>query len=194
MDQTVEAAAQQTSRRLPTWAMVLAFTLLVAFLGLVYFGLRNSMAGPLSIGQPAPKFTLQTFDGQVVDVRDLEGKIILVNFWASWCKPCEDEAAALEEAWRRYQADGDVVFLGVDYVDTESEARAYLEKFNITYPNGPDLKSSISDLYNISGVPETYIIGPDGTLKYAKKGPFLSINEIIMVVDGLRQGNTGAGS
>jgi cytochrome c biogenesis protein CcmG/thiol:disulfide interchange protein DsbE len=89
----------------------------------------------------------------------------------------------LEEAWRNYQESGEVVFLGVDYVDTETEARGYLEKFDITYPNGPDLRTAISQLFKISGVPETYVIDKNGKLAARKIGPFVSINEITSMID-----------
>jgi cytochrome c biogenesis protein CcmG/thiol:disulfide interchange protein DsbE len=79
--------------------------------------------------------------------------------------------------------DQGVVFLGVDYVDTETEARAYLAKFGITYPNGPDLGTRISQAFRTFGVPETYIIGPDGRLAAAKIGPYLSLDEIVNQIE-----------
>jgi len=111
--------------------------------------------------------------------------VIVVNFWASWCKPCEQEAFELEEAWQFYKPRGDVVFLGVDYVDTEPEAKAFIQQFGLTYPNGPDLRTRISQMFRIQGVPETYIIDREGRLAFVKKGPFLSVNEIRGAVDPL---------
>jgi cytochrome c biogenesis protein CcmG/thiol:disulfide interchange protein DsbE len=116
-------------------------------------------------------------------LKDLQGKVVLVNFWASWCKPCEQEAADLETAWRFYQPGGEVVFLGVDYVDTEPEARAYLEKFDITYSNGPDLGTRISQAFRIQGVPETYIIDQDNVLRFVQIGPFTSLEQIKAAID-----------
>ena len=84
-----------------------------------------------------------------------------------------------------YRERGDVVFLGVDYVDTEPEARAYLEKFAISYPNGPDLRTTISQLFRIRGVPETYIIDREGRLAYQKIGPFTSLAEIQAAVESV---------
>ena len=81
----------------------------------------------------------------------------MLNFWASWCKPCDEEAAALEAAWRKYKDQG-VMFVGVDYLDQEPAAKRYLEKFDITFPNGADLASMISKRYTIRGVPETFFI------------------------------------
>jgi len=78
-----------------------------------------------------------------------------------------------------------VVFLGVDWVDTEPEAKRYLAQFQITYPNGPDLRTSISQLFRIKGVPETYFIGRDGRLADFKIGPFTSVAELQGMIDRL---------
>ncbi|HEX9616509.1 MAG TPA: TlpA disulfide reductase family protein [Anaerolineales bacterium] len=163
------------------WASILALLVLLAL------GLLRSQQGPVAVGQTAPVFTLTTFDGEQIDLGNLRGKVIVINFWASWCKPCEQEAADLEAAWRRYEPGGQVVFLGVDYVDTEPEARAYLRKFDITYPNGPDLGTRVSQAYRIRGVPETYVVGPDGKLAFVKIGPFERLDEITGAVDPLLQ-------
>ena len=170
-------------KTLPRWVIITAFAVLLGFLALMGWGLKNAQQGSVRVGQPVPPFELTTFNGETIRTQDLSGKVIVVNFWASWCKPCEQEAAELEEAWRFYQESGDVVFLGVDYVDTETEALGYLKKFEITYPNGPDLRTSISQLFRISGVPETYVIDKNGKLAAAKIGPFVSINEIKNMID-----------
>ena len=156
-----------------------------ALLALLAFGLLRNQEGPVTVGGTVPNFTLTTFGGEQISLEDLQGKVVVLNFWASWCKPCEEEAADLETAWRMYEPRGDVVFLGVNYVDTETEAMEYLEKFDITYPNGPDLRTKISQAFRIRGVPETYIIGKDGKLAAFKISPFISLAEIQGMIDPL---------
>ena len=160
-----------------------AWIAIFALLALLAFGLLRNQEGPVTIGETAPNFTLTTFNGEQISLEDLKGKVVVLNFWASWCKPCEEEAAELETAWRIYQPGGEVVFLGVDYVDTESEAMVYLEKFDVTYPNGPDLRTQISQAFRIRGVPETYILDQDGKLAAFKISPFLSLAEIQGMID-----------
>jgi cytochrome c biogenesis protein CcmG/thiol:disulfide interchange protein DsbE len=164
--------------RLPLWAGILAFGVLAAFMGMLAFGLLNTYQAALRAGGPAPEFSLKTYSGEELRMNDLHGKVVLVNFWASWCKPCEAEAAEIEEAWRIYQPGGEVLFLGVNYLDAEPDALAYLERFKITYPNGPDLRTAISRAYRTRGVPETYVIGRDGVLSAIKIGPFADSEEV----------------
>jgi len=156
-----------------------------ALLALLAVGLLRNQEGPVTVGETVPNFTLTTFEGEQISLEELTNKVVVLNFWASWCKPCEEEAADLEAAWRIYEPRGDVVFLGVDYVDTETEAAVYLEKFDITYPNGPDLRTKISQAFRIRGVPETYIIGKDGKLAAFKISPFISLAEIKGMIDPL---------
>ena len=170
--------------QLSLWA-VIAWAFLLLLLVVVGISLVRAQQGPVAVGKPAPDFVLTTFEGEEISLSELEGKVVVLNFWASWCKPCEQEAADLETAWRFYQPRGDVVFLGVDWTDTEPKAMQYLEKFDITYPNGPDLRTKISQSYRTTGVPETYIIDKSGTLAYVKLSPFLSLQEITGAIDPL---------
>ncbi len=150
----------------------LAYTFVLGLLTFFAFGLVKANAGQRSSGT-APDFSLTGFDERKVTLSELRGKVVIINFWASWCPPCRQEAAYLEQTWRKYKDQG-VVFIGVDYVDTEKEARAYIKEFDITYINGPDIKTRISDAYNIKGVPETFYVSKNGELKGVHIGPLQS--------------------
>jgi cytochrome c biogenesis protein CcmG/thiol:disulfide interchange protein DsbE len=149
-------------------SLVILFVLVVAFglLGLLGFAWVQRQAPPLEAGL-APQFKLTTFDGQTLRLADLKGKAVVVNFWASWCVPCRDEAPALEAVWQKYKDRG-LLVLGVDYVDTEPEAKKFMQDFGITYPTGPDVGTVISSQYKITGVPETYFITREGKLLSGK--------------------------
>jgi cytochrome c biogenesis protein CcmG, thiol:disulfide interchange protein DsbE len=176
-------------RGVPIWVQIIVWVLLVGLLVLVAIGLKNSQEGQVQKGDKINQLNLTLFSGfeyngaTQVKLSDLSGKVVVVNFWASWCKPCEQEAADLEKAWEIYKGSGKVVFIGVDYVDTEPEARAYLAKFGITFSNGPDLGTKISQMFRIKGVPETYFIDQNGVLQYAQIGPFTSVADIQAIID-----------
>jgi cytochrome c biogenesis protein CcmG, thiol:disulfide interchange protein DsbE len=133
-----------------------------ALLLLLGWTMIQRAAPPLAQGN-APAFELTSFEGQVLKSSELRGKPIVLNFWASWCVQCRDEAAELQAAWAKYRDQG-LMVIGVDYVDTESEAKKYMGEFKITYPNGMDVGTKISSTYRITGVPETYFITRDGKL------------------------------
>jgi cytochrome c biogenesis protein CcmG/thiol:disulfide interchange protein DsbE len=172
-------------RRLPVWVILLAFALLIGFMALIGWGLNRAMRGAITVGDKVPGFTFTTFRGEALSTNQYAGKVILVNFWASWCKPCEQEARELEEAYQYYKPGGNVVFLGLTYVDTEPNSLEYLEAFGVTYPNGPDKATRVSQMFRVRGVPETFIIDQEGRLAYFKAGPFASTNEIIAIIDGI---------
>ncbi|MFO8035208.1 MAG: TlpA disulfide reductase family protein [Anaerolineales bacterium] len=152
-----------------TLGYVLSFGFLASLLGLLAWELIRGGKGPLRENQ-APDFTLTSFEGESVILSDLRGQVVVLNFRASWCDPCREEAAYLEATWRKYQGRG-VYFIGVDYLDSEQEALAYLEEYDTTYFNGPDLRTKISQAYNIQGIPETYFIDKAGKIRGVKIGP-----------------------
>jgi len=164
-----ESGQQEARQRRPAWGRWLVWGALSAFLGVLGLGLVKTSAGQVQSG-PAPDFELTTFDGEVIRLRDLRGQVVVINFWASWCVECRREAPVLEAAWRAYREMG-VVFIGVDYLDTEREALAYIGEFDITYPNGFDLGTRIAQAYRITGVPETFFVDRRGEIRGLIIGP-----------------------
>lgn len=140
-------------------ALLVGFMLFAGVIGvqLIASGVTQPTSGP------APDFELTTFEGDTFRLSDFRGQVVVVNFWASWCGPCRDEAPVLQDLWERYREQG-VVLVGVDYADVEANARAFIAEFGITYPNGPDTGTRISEHYRIQGVPETFVIDQAGNV------------------------------
>ncbi len=163
----------------------------VALLLLFASALRGLGAGPLDEG-PAPLFSLGLFDGGELSLEDLSGQVVVINFWASWCLSCREEASTLERTWRAYRDRG-VTFVGVNYIDTEPGARVHMEEYDITYPNGPDLGSKIAQAYRIQGVPETFIVDKEGDIAHLHIGPFDEVT-LVEVLESLLETNGLQGS
>ncbi|MDQ7828011.1 MAG: redoxin domain-containing protein [Armatimonadota bacterium] len=123
----------------------------------------RAIPSPL-IGRPAPAFTLRLFEGGTLETPRLRGRIVVVNFWASWCYPaCYEEAPRLQRVWERYRERG-VVVVGVNIQDQEAPARQFIRRFGLTFPNGPDPLGRISIDFGVYGVPETFVIDPQGVI------------------------------
>ena len=135
----------------------------LGFVALLVYGLATAGDKRVEAGQ-APDFALTTFDGQPLALDDLKGKVVVVNFWATWCLECEKEASDLEQAWRDYKDKG-VQFVGIDYLDQAPLNREYIERYGITYPNGPDLQGRAYQAYGVQGLPETFIIDQNGAVR-----------------------------
>lgn len=162
--------------RLMAWA---SWLVVLAILGLLGYALltgagqpgrpsgvviNNQVASLALLDRPAPDFSLTLFGtGETLHLSDLRGKVVVLNFWASWCPPCRQEAPTFERVWQAYK-DRDVVFVGVDIWDTDEEAAKFLQEFGLTYPNGPDPIGQIAIDYGLTGIPETYFITRDGMI------------------------------
>ncbi len=154
------------SRR--TAGFVVLGAVIAAFLVLLAVGLANKSpvtgkSGLTRVGKPAPVFVLPRVGGGEIDLADFSGEPMVINFWASWCPPCRQEALVLEDAWRAHV--DDVQFVGVDIQDADADAEAYLAEFNITYPNGLDRHGRVTVDYGVIGLPVTFFVNEAGIVE-----------------------------
>jgi len=145
------------------WLLPLAAVPVLALLAYGFTLNPRDVPSPL-VGRPAAPFALRSFDGASVDLAALRGKVVVLNFWASWCYPaCYEEAPALERGWRAYRDRG-VVVVGVDIQDKDEAARTFIGDFGLTIANAPDRTGKVSIDYGVYGVPETFFIDRAGRI------------------------------
>ena len=176
---------------------ILAGIGIVALLGLLTVGLLNqdratTIDDALEEGErpDAPALSLPLLvpggglgrEGETVSLDDLRGRPVVLNFWASWCPPCRDEAPLLEDLWRRYRDRG-VVMLGVDVRDLSGNARDFAEEFGYTYPSVRDGTDETERRFQTTGVPETFIIDRQGRIALHLRGPVTSEEQVSTALD-----------
>jgi cytochrome c biogenesis protein CcmG/thiol:disulfide interchange protein DsbE len=157
------------SARRVGWIIPLAVVPVLILLGYAFTLNPREVPSPL-IGKPATKFSLKTFDGNQISLEGLRGKVVLVNFWASWCYPaCYEEAPTLERGWRTFKDRG-LVLIGINIQDKDEPARKFLREFGHSFPNAPDPTGRVSVDYGVYGVPETFFIDRAGNVRYKHVG------------------------
>lgn len=128
--------------------------------------------GTVAVGNQAPGYAAQSLDGERASLAQLQGKPVLLNVWATWCHPCRDEIPALEQLHREFGPRGlQVVGVSIDQGGQEQGIREFLQEFGASYAIWLDPNGDISSTYSTMGVPETFLIGPDGTLLWRHSGP-----------------------
>ncbi|WP_077326456.1 redoxin domain-containing protein [Virgibacillus siamensis] len=123
-------------------------------------------------GETAPDFELETLSGETFRLSDLRGKAVFLNFWASWCGPCKKEMPDMQQFHEKHKNDVEVI--AVNLTGSEmgvGKVRNYIDKFGYTYPIPLDKKSKVQEMYDVTVVPTTYFIGPDGEVMESKRGP-----------------------
>jgi cytochrome c biogenesis protein CcmG/thiol:disulfide interchange protein DsbE len=143
----------------------------LALVGLLVFGLLSKGGSRVAVGEPAPGTSLpQLESGGSESLADYKGRWVLVNFWASWCEPCKEEAPALEEFQRQHGGPKFTV-LGVDTRDLTSDGREFVREYGLSYPQLRDGDGGAAHDYGTTGVPENFLVDPEGKVQWLLPGP-----------------------
>lgn len=180
MDEAVPATTPTSGA--PRLRLVLILLPAVAFVGLLVVALMNNSPAP-EVGDPAPSFEAELLSGEgELALEELRGKPVVINFWASWCVPCRDEAPMLSEAAARY---GDEVnFVGVDIRDARSSAVEFADRWDLDYVHVRDEDLAIYDDFGLTGQPETFFLDEDGVILEHIPGP-LARETLFQLLDSL---------
>ena len=144
----------------------------------------GSSTGP-KIGSPAPDFTLKDLDGQMVTLSSMRGKIVLINFWATWCPPCKQEMPDLEKAYQKYREQG-IVFLGVDQGESADTVRQFVRKNGYNWMFLLDSYLDVSKSYRASAIPMTFFVDSQGIIRDTQVGP-LTLSSLETKLAKIRQ-------
>jgi peroxiredoxin len=143
--------------------------LLVAF-GVVWT--QSAKYEPLKVGMTAPDFELPDLDGKTMRLSDFRGKVVFLNFWATWCKPCKEEMPSMEVLYKHFAGkDFVIVAVSIDRVTTKKDIPPFVKGLNLTFPIFVDSWGHTDKRYKLMGVPETYIIDQQGILREKVIGP-----------------------
>lgn len=190
---SLEAIVIEESRR---WTILslLVLTLAVAwtFVSRVPAAATTGGAPPPSPreGFSAPDFALETLAGDQVALSDLRGKVVLVNFWASWCPPCRAEMPAIEAVYRSHKDLGlEVLAVNTTNQDDQAAAAAFVQELQLTFPVPLDRTGAVSASYNLRGLPSTYFIDGQGVIRTVVVGGPMSGALIQSRVEELLQEN-----
>ncbi len=149
----------------------IAVLAVLAVVGLLAFGLLSKGSSGVALGEPAPASPLPRLEGGGTgSLAEYRGRWVLVNFWASWCVPCREEAPALESFQRRHGG-GDFTVLGIDSRDLSGDGRAFVRRFGLSYPQLRDGDGDAAREYGTTGVPENFLVDPAGRVRLLVRGP-----------------------
>ena len=174
--------------------VVLAATAILAVMFLVVW-LQSSKYEPLVVGKVAPDFQLPDLADKQLRLSDYRGKVVFLNFWATWCKPCREEMPSMEVLYKNFEKDGLVILaVSIDRVTTKKEIPPFVKGLNLTFPVLVDSWGQTDKRYKLMGVPETYIIDQQGILREKIIGPrdWTRLDNLKMLTQLLKVGEKAA--
>jgi thiol-disulfide isomerase/thioredoxin len=153
----------------------------------------DETTGVRAVDEPLPTLSGSSLDGQAVSTKDFLGKVLVVNAWASWCTPCQLEQPELVDVAKRYAKRG-VRFLGIDHMDQDAAAKAWVESYRVPYPSIADPNGQFAASLDYVGLPDTYVVDPTGTVRYVVGPGATSAAQLSGLLDQVLAGQMSASS
>jgi cytochrome c biogenesis protein CcmG, thiol:disulfide interchange protein DsbE len=173
-------------RRSPRrWRSVFLLLPAMVFVALLLWGLQRADPN-VTAESRAPAFELPRLEGGSLSSSELEGRPVVINFWASWCTPCREEAPLLERTWHEYKDDG-VVIVGINIRDSITEARKFVDEFGITYPIVRDESGELERDFGVTGLPETFFIDHEWRFIRSVSGSEVGARQGIVVLGAISE-------
>jgi len=136
-----------------------------------HFVAQDEVQSYTKVGQQVPAFSVTTLDGTQLKIADLKGKVVFVNFWATWCGPCWEELPRLEkEVWQKYKSSTDFVMVAIARQQSDEEIAAFRKEYGLSFPMAADPQREVYKLFGKAGIPRGYVVGTDGKILYQSIG------------------------
>lgn len=159
------------NKKVRFWVRRLLFLVMVGLIfWALYQSLYNNQPTRPEVGDLAPNFTLTTLDGKESSLEDLKGKVVMINFWASWCEPCRTEMPAMQEAYEKYKDQGFEI-VAVNIAETDVTAASFARQYGLTFPIWMDRDREVTQLYKIGPIPSSLFVDSNGKITYRYEGP-----------------------
>lgn len=175
------------------WYALIGVVVAIGLIGLVWVLTdRTELPSVGEVSRPTPDVVLATLDGGEINVSQQQGKVVLVNFWGTWCEPCIRETPALQDAYARYRDEG-LLIVGVNVTGSElkqgntlEDVQAFADEFGVEYPIALDVEGEASQAFRVLPLPTSFFIDAQGTIRFVRVGE-INADEIAVLFDALRQ-------
>jgi peroxiredoxin len=172
IQENLSATASPGTRTGPSRLLVVAVAIVILGIMFLVVWFQSSKYEPLVVGRPAPDFMLTDLNDKPYRLSDFRGKVVFVNFWATWCKPCKEEMPSMEILYKNFEKDGLVMLaVSIDRVTTTKDILPFVKSLNLTFPVLVDSWGKTDKPYKRMGVPETFLVDQQGIIREIVIGP-----------------------
>jgi peroxiredoxin len=195
IEQNLSAASSGHARTGPSKVLVIAAAIVILGVMFLVVWFQSSKYEPLAVGRQAPDFVLTDLNDRPYRLSDFRGKVVFLNFWATWCKPCKEEMPSMEILYKNFEKDGLVILaVSIDRVTTTKDISPFVKALNLTFPVLVDSWGKTDKPYKRMGVPETFLVDQQGIIREIVIGPrdWTRLDSLKVLMQLLKSGEKAA--